>query len=840
MTQFKLAPTAPAILFALLAFAESAPVAAAQKPTPPQPDINALTVERVSAEPDSDVRKDSLRWSPNGARVAWMKLVRPVARGPVKMAQMDIWTFAVQPGASADAKPESNPAPTAETSSVLTSSASDPVLLVSSAAITAGLSGSTSPSHRLLDDDDESNPYLLRDFAWSKDHRSILLIGPQSLAWLNLGSGTSRLLVSPEKSDSKPEGEKSEDQNPDQSIGDASLSPDGRSVSFVRDRSLWVVSVSGGPARLVARSKQPFVYEGQPDWPYRNELGLTRAYWWSPDSSSIAYLETDDRAVARYTLRSSDGSTRDIVYPQPAGEIPIPHLFVKRLAGGVATEIRLDRPAPVSPSTPASRADDFYLPRVSWLPDGHRIAFERIDRFQHQLELFLADAATGKTQLLLTESDPYWINLSDDLRFLKDGKRFLWSSERSGFRHLYLYDLQGKQLAQLTSGDWLVTGINAIDEDRGLIYFTATEKSPLERQLYEVSLEGGAITRVTGVSGTHDIVFAPGAASFVDSYSSSATPPRLDLYRTLKPAEIAASAGELSPARPASNPNGNTGSGPSHHDTQPLTGVLPNITGGVVSLQPIAFFTLKLHLGAQAHAFLLKPPGFDPQKKYPVIFYLAGGPGEQLVRDAWGGATGLWMQLMAQKGYVLFALDNQGTAGRGHPFEEPIHLRLAAQEMIDQRDGLIYLSGLPWVDATRLGVCGWGYGGSLVLHAVLDRPVPFKAGFAGAPVVDWHFYDAVFAERYLDDSVAHADGWDASMALENNSPRFFKSALMVAQGTVDEFVHMENLLTLQDSLLDAGKSAEVLLLSDRGHAIEEPPARLVLFSRMTDFFVRNL
>jgi dipeptidyl-peptidase-4 len=717
-------------------------------------------------------------------------------------------------------------------------------LLVSSSTITAALSGSSSPPRRHQDDEDESNPFLLRDFAWSKDHRSLVLIGPQSLAWLDIESGSSRLLVSPEKSDSKSvagKSEEAEDQDPDQSIADASLSPDGRTISFIRDRSLWVVSVSGGPARLVARSKYPFVYEGEPDWPYRHELGVTRAYWWSPDSSSIAYLETDDRAVARYALRSSDGSTRKIVYPRPGGEIPTPRLFVKSLAGGDPTEIRIERPAPATPSTPASRAKDFYLPRVKWLPDGHRLAFERLDRFQHKLELFLADPATGKTQLLLTESDPYWMNLSDDLRFLKDGKRFLWSSERSGFRHLYLYDLEGKQLAQLTSGNWLVTRLNAVDEDLGLVYFTATEKSPLDRHLYQVSLEGGAIARVTHANGTHDIVFAPGGASFVDSYSTSATPPRLDLYRTLEPAEIVASAGELDPARTASESNGiPPRSGLTHHDTQPASQNHASAASLLDLLPPVEFLTLKLHLGAEAHAFLIRPPAFDSQKKYPVIFYLAGGPGEQLVRDAWGGATGLWMRLMAQKGYVIFALDNQGTAGRGHPFEEPIHLRLAAQEMIDQRDGLIYLSGLPWVDTARLGVCGWGYGGSLVLHALLDRPVPFKAGFAGAPIVDWHYYDAVFAERYLDDAVAHADGWDASMALENNSPRYFKSALMVAQGTTDEFVHMENLLTLQDSLLDAGKSAEVLLLSDRGHTFEEPATRLVLFSRMTDFFIRNL
>jgi dipeptidyl-peptidase-4 len=252
------------------------------------------------------------------------------------------------------------------------------------------------------------------------------------------------------------------------------------------------------------------------------------------------------------------------------------------------------------------------------------------------------------------------------------------------------------------------------------------------------------------------------------------------------------------------------------------------------------FVDLTMHLGAKTHAFFIKPPAFDPGKKYPVIMYLAGGPGEQLVTEDWHGATGLWMQSMAQHGYILFAMDNQGTTGRGHLFEEPIHMRLGGQEMSDVRDGLAYLQSLAFVDAQRLGVCGWGYGGFLVVHAMLDRPVSWKAGFAGAPIVDWHFQNAIFAERYLDDPVTHADGWDASSALENNAPRYFKGPMMIAQGTEDEQVHMENMLTLQDSLIDEGKSAETLLFPDRGHIIEDEPARIAFFTRMSDFFFKNL
>jgi dipeptidyl-peptidase-4 len=825
--------------FSLLATASSLALltihpfqAAAFEKDPGKPAIiaaNTLTVERVSREPDTDERAASLHWSQDGTRVAWMQPLHTPATVAKELPQQEIWTFSLNilsPESQAQTGSQSHP-PIGITA---TNHQAGEVLLVSAAKVTASLRGTDAPVHPSLNDDDsDSNPYLLRDFIWSQDHTSLFLIGSRTIAQLDLASGTSRILVSG-----------------DQPVIGAALSPDGRTISFIRNHSLWLADTKNGAAHILVPTNHQNVLDGEPDWPYRNELHLSRAYWWSPNSSRIAYLETDDRAVARYPLRASNGEIREITYPKPGGNLPIARVFVRSIAGGATLEINL------------GSTKGFYLPRVSWLPDGRHLAIERIDRLQHNLDLILADSLTGKTEPLLTEKDKYWINLSDDLYFFKNSRRFLWSSERDGYRHLYLYDLQGKQLAQLTHGNWEITHLNAVDETQGHIYFTATEKSPLERHLYRIDLDGSAMTRITQLPGTHELHFAPNAVNFADSYSSQATPPRLLLMSTATSHSTEINAG------PAINPNspdplqsvaGAIDRQLSHHDAAPQSihdgGATsapspalspdPQLDAGLSkSLQPVEFIPIKLHLGAESHAFMIRPPDFDPAKKYPVIVYLAGGPGEQLVRDAWGGATGLWMQLMAQKGYIIFALDNQGTAGRGHYFEEPIHLRLGAQELTDQRDGLVYLSSLPYIDTTRLGVCGWGYGGFLVIHAMLDRPVAFKAGFAGAPITDWHYYDAVFAERYLDDPVTHADGWDASTAFENDSSRFFKGSLMVAQGTEDEFVHIENTLTLQDRLLDSGKSADLLLLADRGHFILDLPSRLVLFSRMTEFFLKHL
>ena len=772
-----------------------------------------LTVERVSAEPDGDERATSLRWSLDGERVAWLRWQPTAPSTDAATPQREVWTR-----------------PSSSGTELNRNGARGGILMLSADAATKALQGNAAAPHKSLDDDDvNENPYLLCDFAWFKGHSSLLLVGAQAIASIELATGKSHVLVSG-----------------DEVISDAALSPDEKTVSFIRDHKLWVVGVQQGVARVLTPAPVKGVLEGEVDWTYRNELHLDRGYQWSPDSTRIAYLETDDRAVTKYTIGSVQGDPREIAYPTPGGKIPSVRILIRSAVGG----------APVAIDLGANRNQ--YVPRIAWLPDGRHLAVERLDRLQHSLQLVLADSASGATTTLITEKDEYWINLSDILYFFKDGKRFLWSSERNGFRHLYLYDIRGHQISQITHGDWEVTRLNFVDEATSTVYFTATETSPLERHLYQIHLDGTAQSRITQQAGTHEIFFAPARLDFADIHSSAKEPPRLDIENARGSESQGIGTEAAGVAAPQGNgagqPNPSVAAAPrqsmTHHDQAPVGANNPEPSqeadgnsaeqATLPPLQPVTFLPIHLHLGSQTSAILLRPPDFDATRKYPVIMYLAGGPGEQLIRDAWGGSTGLWMQLMAQKGFVVFALDNHGTAGRGHYFEHPIHLRLGAQELADQRDGLVYLSSLPYVDMKRLGVCGWGYGGFLVLHAMLDRPVAFKAGFAGAPIADWRLYDATFAERYLDDSVHHKDGWLASLAFDNDSTKFFKGKLMIAQGTGDEFVHIENTFLIQDQMLKGGKTADLLIFPDSGHFIDEARARLVLFQKMTDFFVINL
>src|SRR6267154_826047 len=618
-------------------------------------------------------------------------------------------------------------------------------------------------------------------YQWAPAGGALLFQGATSLAWFDLKTQSSRTLVSGKEG-----------------IADPKISPDGRYVSFVRDHNLWLVNVADGKGRAFTEGGTEEVRKGELDWVYPEELEITTAYWWAPDSSAIAYFQMDESKVAKYPLvdfSSPTGEAEEERYPPAGGGNPIVRVFVALVGGGEAHAMDTGENA------------DIYIARVNWLTDSKHIAIQRLNRPQTVLDLLICDAATGAAHAALNETDQYWINVSNDLRFLKDGKRFLWSSERSSYRHLYLYDLEGKQLAQITKGDWEVSAVDAVDEGKGLVYFTGTAKSPLERHLYRVSLDGSAISRITIHNGTHGVKMAPDASAFVDTYSDVVTPPRQDVARA---------------------------------DGSLLRVINENKVAELAEYRLSApqFLSVKAHDGMALNAVMIKPPDFDESKKYPVLVFTYGGPHAQVVLNAWGGNTALWNHSMAQKGYIIFSLDNRGSAGRGHLFEEPIHYNLGAVELADQVEGVAYLKSLPFVDGERIGIWGWSYGGFMTLNAMLSAGGQFKAGFAGGPVTDWHFYDSIYTERYMGLLPQNDKGYRASSPVDRAEKLTGK--LLIAHGTGDDNVHFANTLSLINELIAHGKYAEVMPVPGRGHGASDPAARKVLFNRVTQFFLDNL
>jgi dipeptidyl-peptidase 4 len=723
--------------------------AAAQQPAPSASQASqTLTVERIYSEPSlSGHALAGLCWAPDSSKISFFQELPEHRGGPKK----ELWVIDAASGKRS--------------------------LLISSSKLESFLPGE--PGN--LSQATGLGRYPPPPYQWAPDSGALLFQGPTSLVWFDLKTQTARSLASGK-----------------QDVADPKISPDGRYVSFVREHNLWLVGVADGKARALTQGGSEEIRKGELDWVYPEELEITSAYWWAPDSSAVAYLEMDERNVSQYPLvdfASPTGEAEEERYPVAGGHNPIVRVRVAPVAGGEprAMDIGTDT--------------DIYIPRVNWLVDSKHLAIQRLNRAQTVLDLLVSDTASGRTRTLFTEKDQYWINVSNDLHFLNDGKRFLWSSERSGYRHLYLYDLQGTQLAQLTHGEWEASEVSAIDQVNGLVYFISTEKSPLERHLYRVGLDGSGFGRITKEDGTHEVDVSPNASAFIDTYSNSMMPPRQDLFA-------------IDGARIAVLNEGAAAGLAQYH------------------LSPVQFLSVRSHDGIQLNGMMIMPADFDPAKKYPVIVYVYGGPHEQIVVNEWGGPTFLWHELMAQRGYIIFALDNRGSTGRGHLFEEPIHFRFGAQELSDQRDGVAYLKSLPYVDARRIGIWGWSFGGHMTLHAMFEDPEDFKVGFAGGPVTDWHYYDSIYTERYLGVLPQNEESYDESSPIKHAA--HLKGKLLIAHGTGDDNVHFANTLAVLNELIEAGKYVEVVPIPGRGHGASDPEARRVLLRRVTQFFLDNL
>jgi dipeptidyl-peptidase 4 len=640
-----------------------------------------------------------------------------------------------------------------------------------------------------------------KSYMWAPDGRSILFVGTDSMAVLDLGTMKRKELVSGSKE-----------------IDDPKFSPDGKWISFVGGDNLWVVNIDGGKARQLTEGGDEASPKGKLDWVYPEELDCRTAYWWSPDSSRIAYYEMDEKPVERYPIvdmSSPVGAVEYERYPQAGQANPIVRVGVVAVAGAKAVS---SKATPETRWMDTGKDTDVYLPRVDWLPDSRRVAVQRLNRAQNRLDLLFCDAATGASKRILTQTDKYWVNVSDDLYFFSDGKRFLWSSEETGFRHYYLYDMAGKQIEQLTSGDWGITGNGGfgpgaathptVDETGGFVYFMSNKANVTGSQLYRVSLRDKTIMQITKDAGTHDVLIAPGTFDFVDTFSDAMTPPRQDLYRA---------------------------------DGTRVATINENRVAELAEyhLSPVEFLNVKANDGTKLYATMIKPPDFDPSKKYPVLINVYGGPQAQQVRNAWSGITFLWHEMMAEKGYVIFTLDNRGSYNRGHAFETPIYHHFGRVELEDQLTGVQYLKSLPYVDGSRIGIWGWSYGGYMTLYAMTHAEGVFKAGVSVAPVSDWDLYDTIYTERYMGRPQDNPDGYRDSSPV--NAAGKLSGKLMMVHGTGDDNVHFANTSEMINELIDANRyPARLMVFPGRGHPISDHSARVQLFERITQFLLDNL
>ena len=582
------------------------------------------------------------------------------------------------------------------------------------------------------------------------------------------------------------------------------FSPDGTKVAFVKGNDLWTVDVATREATRRTTDGSPTVLNGRLDWVYEEELagrGDGRAFAWAPDSSAIALLRLDVSRVPEFPIVDflpTNGKQLPQRYPKAGDPNAVPSVKIVSWGPGNggrrSTVVSFD-------------GEDVLLgPDLSWTPDSSAVAFTKMDRTQTRITAFLlprsGDAAARR---LLEETSASWINSHEPPVFLPDGSGFLWLSERSGFLHLWRYRMDGTLLGPLTSGPWTITDTPKLDAAAGAVFFTATAKDPRERHLYRIGLDGSGPTPVTSGRGTHAAVPSPGGRFVLDAFSNVDTPPRVVLRR-----------GDGTPVRNVFEARSSLG------EYALATTEMGSFTGSDGTL----FYTR-----------LVKPADFDPSRKYPVIVYVYGGPHAQLVQERWG-ATSLLEHVLASKGFLVWSMDNRGSGGRGLAFESAILRRLGEVELADQLEGVAELKKLPFVDAGRLGIHGWSYGGYMTLTAATRAPGVFRAAFAGAPVTHWKYYDSIYTERYMKLPRENPAGYESTAPLTHAAKLGPK--LLVVHGTADDNVHMQQSIAFADALNKARKGYVFVPFAGMKHGPRDRATRHAVHHRLVSFFEEHL
>jgi dipeptidyl-peptidase-4 len=590
---------------------------------------------------------------------------------------------------------------------------------------------------------------------------------------------------------------------------DASVSPKGGYVAYVRDQNLYAYDLAKQKEKALTKDGRGPIKNGMAEFVAQEEMDRSTGYWWAPDDEHIAFARVDETPVKvtqRFEIAADNVATFAQRYPAAGGPNVLVRLGVTNVRTGATTWVDLG-------SDP-----DIYLARVNWLPDGKTIAIQRESRDQRRLDLLFADIATGKSRVVLTETSDSWIDLNDELTFLTKTREFAWASARDGFPHLYLYDYEGRLVRRLTAGDWCVDdfrgrAIKAVDEERRLLYFTATAKSPVERHLYSVSLDTQdphKMDRITREDGLHSIVMPPDASFYVDSFNSIEQPPQVSLHGP---------DGALTTYLLENRLN-------ERHPDAPY----------VAENSVPEFGTLAAADGQQLHYRLFKPLHFDPRKRYPAIVDVYGGPGVQRVLNTWSGSS--FTQILTRAGYVVFQLDNRGSAFRGKAFQSPIYGKLGEIEVADQVVGAHWLGSQAFVDPTRIGVWGWSYGGYMTLMLMFKAPELFRAGISGAPVTDWTLYDTHYTERYLGKPQQNSAGYESSSALPY--AKDLQGKLLIMHGMADDNVLFLNSTKIFRKLQDLGKPFDVMVYPGAKHGLIRQHDGRHAYATILQFFNRTL
>ncbi|GGB70390.1 peptidase S9 [Flavobacterium suaedae] len=580
------------------------------------------------------------------------------------------------------------------------------------------------------------------------------------------------------------------------------FSADNSKVAYAHANNLYYYDVATGNTQAITKDgERNAIINGITDWVYEEEFAFVRAFDWNKAGDKIAYIRFDEREVPEFTMEYYN-----------MGLYPYPYTFKYPKAGENNSKVSLhiyDVKTGTTKQIALNSFNPYYIPRIKWTNDAQTLSVQLMNRHQNNLDLVFVDANTGKTTGVLNETDKAYINITDNLTFLKDNS-FIWTSEKDGYNHIYHYNEKGKLIKQITEGNWEVTAFYGFDDRTGNVFYQSVENGSINRDVYSININGKRKTRLTPNEGTNEATFSPDFDYFINSYSSATTPPVYTLHESKK--------GKL--VKTIKNNQG-------------LANKLDKY-----NLPKKKFTVITTPKGHELNAWMIKPADFDPNKKYPVFMYQYSGPGSQEVSNQWHSYNDYWFMMLAQQGYIVACVDGRGTGFKGAAFKKVTYKELGKYEVEDQIDAAKVIGGYDYVDESRIGIFGWSFGGFMSSNCILKGNDVFKMAIAVAPVTNWRFYDTVYTERYMQTPQENASGYDENSPI--NHVKKLKGDYLLVHGSADDNVHLQNTMLMVEALVQANKQFDWAIYPDKNHGIYGGATRLQLYTKMTNFIKEKL
>ncbi len=640
--------------------------------------------------------------------------------------------------------------------------------------------------------DEQGKILELKEYSWSNDETKLIILKDKESIYRRSFKSIVYVYDIAKKQSIKVD---------DAKILHPTLSPDGNQIAFVKDNNLFIKNLRTNKTLQVTKDgKWNAIINGNADWVYEEEFSLSKAFEWSKEGNYIAYYKFNESKVPMYTMAYYDSLyPRQYTYKYPkAGEVNAEieiHVYNLQTKKDVKANIGAEK--------------DIYIPRIAFTENNNQLSVMWLNRLQNHMKLLMVDAATGKSNIYYEETNQYYVDISNSMRFLKDGKHFLYTSEKSGYKHIYIQSLTGKDAVQITKGNFDVTDVLGIDETAQTIYFLAAYSSPLTRSLLSVDMDGKNTTQLLSDEGTYSIRFSSDFSYFSNTYSTVTTPPQISIYETKS----------LTKVRTLKDNTSLQARMKEYGFATPAFIKVPNSKGDILN------------------GWILKPANFDETKKYPVLFCNYGGPGSQQVANRWG-AVSSWHQYLAQQGIIIVCVDNTGTGFRGEAFKKKTYLQLGKLEIEDQIDAAKYMATLPYVDSKRIGHYGWSFGGFMSSLAITKGADVFALAVAGAPVTNWRYYDNIYTERYMRTPAENKQGYDENAPL--NYVKNIKGKFLIVHGTADDNVHFQNSVMMVNEMIKQNIDFESAYYPNKAHGIRGDNADLHLWRTISRFIITNL